>query len=168
MDPVGPWSYSYNRLASAPSATPSSGDFHHHLATIAAANAIGGIGVSSTGNNSNTSTGAHHSTTGLTVHPAASQLLLQSGFSSNFLTSTQNSTTPSNIAYETVFSPFLTHAQHSNPKPAHFNNLQTTTQRNRTENYQQNSQSPSQHQQITNLSQQQQQSPQNSRRFVSI
>lgn len=166
MDPVGPWSYAYNRLASvqAPSATPSSGDFHHHLATIAAAN----LGVPTS--TSNSSNAVHHSSTGLAVHPATSQLLLQSGFSSNFLTSTQPASTPSNIAYETVFSPFLTHAaqQHSNPKPAHFNNLQTTTQRHRTETYQQNTSSPSQHQQITNLStQQQQQSPQNSRRTES-
>jgi hypothetical protein len=168
MDPVGPWSYAYNRLASVQTpANPSSGDFHHHLATIAAANAIGA--QSSTSNSSNP---VHHSSTGLAVHPSTSQLLLQSGFSSNFLTSTQPSSTPSNIAYETVFSPFLTHAaQHSNPKPAHFNNLQTTTQRHRTETYQLNSPSSSQHQQITNLTQQttqqQQQSPQNSRRTES-
>lgn len=170
MDPVGPWSYAYNRLTGvqAPSgSTSSSGDFHHHLA-LAAANAIG----ASSSNSANNTLSAHHASSGLAVHPSAAttQLLLQSGFSSNFLSSSQPSSTPANIAYETVFSPFLqaAAASHSNPKPAHYNNLQTTTlPRARAEVYQQQSSpSPSQHQQITNLTQQtSQQSPQNTRRW---
>lgn len=161
MDPVGPWSYTYNRLATAqptPS-TPSSGDFHHHLATIAAATAhnasIGGIGIpSSSGASSSSSPGSSVQRTDFSVHPA-SQLLLQSGFSSNFLASPQPPSTPSNIAYETVFSPFL-HAAPPNPKPAHYNNIQTT-HRHRTDAYQQ----PAQQQHLTLVSQQQQ--PQSSR-----
>lgn len=170
MDPVGPWSYAYNRLTGvqAPSgSTSSSGDFHHHLA-LAAANAIG----ASSSNSANNTLSAHHASSGLAVHPSAAttQLLLQSGFSSNFLSSSQPSSTPANIAYETVFSPFLhaAAATHSNPKPAHYNNLQTTTlPRARAEVYQQQSSpSPSQHQQITNLTQQtSQHSPQNTRRW---
>lgn len=173
MDPVGPWSYAYNRLTGvqAPSgSTPTSGDFHHHLALAAAANAIGGMGASS-GNASNNAISAHHPSAGLHPSAATTQLLLQSGFSSNFLSSAQPASTPANIAYETVFSPFLhattAAASHSNPKPAHYNNLQPTLPRSRTEVYQQQSSpSPSQHQQISNLSQQQtsQQSPQNTRR----
>lgn len=163
MDPVGPWSYTYNRLATVqptPS-TPSSGDFHHHLATIAAATAhnasIGGIGVPSSGSTSSSSPGSSVQRTDFSVHPATSQLLLQSGFSaSNFLASPQPPSTPSNIAYETVFSPFL-HAAPPNPKPAHYNNLQTT-HRHRTDAYQQ----PAQQQHLTIVSQQQQQ-PQSSR-----
>lgn len=162
MDPVGPWSYTYNRLATVQpsSGTPASGDFHHHLATIAAATAhnasIGGIGVPSTGSTSSSSPGASVQRSDFSVHPATSQLLLQSGaFSaSNFLASPQPPSTPSNIAYETVFSPFL-HAAPPNPKPAHYNNIQTT-HRHRTDTYQQ---ATPQH--LTIVSQQQQ--PQNSR-----
>jgi hypothetical protein len=162
MDPVGPWSYTYNRLATVQPTptTPSSGDFHHHLATIAAATAhnasIGGIGVPSSGSTSSSSPGASVQRTDFSVHPATSQLLLQSGFSaSNFLASPQAPSTPSNIAYETVFSPFL-HAAPSNPKPAHYNNIQTS-HRHRTDAYQQ----PTQQQHLALVSQQQQ--PQSSR-----
>ncbi|CRL08073.1 CLUMA_CG020840, isoform A [Clunio marinus] len=141
MDPVGPWSYTYNRLATVQpsSTTPTNGDFHHHLATIAAASAhnatIGGICVSSpSGVNSSGSTVQRAD---FAVHPATSQLLLQSGFSaSNFLPSAPPSSAPPNIAYETVFSPFL---HTPNPKPAHYNNIQTT-HRQRPENYQQTNQ----------------------------
>jgi hypothetical protein len=159
MDPVGPWSYTYNRLATVQptTGTPSSGDFHHHLATIAAATAhnasIGGIGVPSSGSTSS-SPGTSVQRTDFSVHPATSQLLLQSGFSaSNFLASPPPPSTPTNIAYETVFSPFL-HAAPPNPKPAHYNNIQTT-HRHRADNYQQ----PSQQQHVTIVSQQQQQPP---------
>lgn len=163
MDPVGPWSYTYNRLATGQpsSASPSSGDFHHHLATIAAATAhnasIGGIGVPSSGGSSTSSPGSSVQRTDFSVHPATSQLLLQSGFSaSNFLASPPpGPSTPGNIAYETVFSPFL-HA--APPKPAHYNNIQTT-HRHRTDNYQQ----PPQQQHVTIVSQQQQQQPLSSR-----
>lgn len=156
MDPVGPWSYTYNRLATVqptPS-TPSSGDFHHHLATIAAATAhnasISGIGAGG----ASSSPGATVQRADFSVHPTTSQLLLQSGFSaSNFLASPQPPSTPSNIAYETVFSPFL-HAAPPNPKPAHYNNLQTS-HRHRTETYQQSAQ---QHISLVN-----QQQPQSSR-----
>lgn len=164
MDPVGPWSYTYNRLATVqPSAANSpSGDFHHHLATIAAATAhnasIGGIGVPSvSGANSSSPSGSQRAD--FSVHPATSQLLLQSGFSaSNFLTSPPPPSTPANIAYETVFSPFL-HAAPPNPKPAHYNNIQTT-HRHRADSYQQSNQQ----QHVTIVSQQQQQQqPQSSR-----
>lgn len=162
MDPVGPWSYTYNRLATVQPTptTPSSGDFHHHLATIAAATAhnasIGGLGVNSSVGTSSSSSGTQR--TDFSVHPATSQLLLQSGFSaSNFLASPQPPSTPSNIAYETVFSPFLHAAPPPNPKPAHYNNIQTT-HRHRTDAYQQSSQQ----QHLTLVSQQQQQ-PQSSR-----
>jgi hypothetical protein len=160
MDPVGPWSYTYNRLATVQPTptTPSSGDFHHHLATIAAATAhnasIGGIG---SGGATGSSPGASVQRTDFSVHPATSQLLLQSGFSaSNFLASPQPPSTPSNIAYETVFSPFL-HAAPPNPKPAHYNNIQSS-HRHRTDSYQQ----PAQQQHLSLVSQQQQQ-PQSSR-----
>lgn len=155
MDPVGPWSYTYNRLATVqPStATASSGDFHHHLATIAAANAtIGGLsGVSSSSAASTPSPSAQR--TDFSVHPATSQLLLQSGFSSNFLASPATPSTPSNIAYETVFSPFL-HAAPPNPKPAHYNNIQAAHRQTlRTDTY------PTvQQQHVTIVSQQQSQS----------
>jgi len=162
MDPVGPWSYTYNRLATVqPSAAgASSGDFHHHLATIAAAThnaTIGaGIGSSSTSSSSPGST-ASVQRADFSVHPATSQLLLQSGFSaSNFLASPPPPSTPSNLAYETVFSPFIhaaTAAAPPNPKPAHYNNIQP---RHRTDAYQQQSQQ----QQLTILSQQQQQQQQ--------
>jgi hypothetical protein len=80
-------------------------------------------------------------------------LLLQSGFSSNFLASPANPSTPSNIAYETVFSPFL-HAAPPNPKPAHYNNIQTTHRQTlRADTYQQ----PVQQQHVTIVSQQQSQ-----------
>lgn len=161
MDPVGPWSYTYNRLATVqPSpTTPSSGDFHHHLATIAAASAhnasLGGLSVPSSSSTSSSSPGSSVQRADFAVHPATSQLLLQSGFSaSNFLTTPPQSSTPTNIAYETVFSPFL-HAAPPNPKPAHYNNIQT--HRHRTENYQQ----AGQQQHLTIVSQQQQ--PQSSR-----
>ena len=161
MDPVGPWSYTYNRLATVQptSGTPSSGDFHHHLATIAAATAhnasIGGLSVPSTGSTSSSSPGSSVQRSDFSVHPATSQLLLQSGFSaSNFLPSPAQSSTPTNIAYETVFSPFL-HAAPPNPKPAHYNNIQA--HRHRTDAYQQ----PAQQQHLTIVSQQQQ--PQSSR-----
>jgi hypothetical protein len=162
MDPVGPWSYTYNRLATVqPSpGTPTTGDFHHHLATIAAATAhnasIGGISVPSTGSTSSSSAGSSVQRADFSVHPATSQLLLQSGFSaSNFLASPPQASTPTNIAYETVFSPFL-HAAPPNPKPAHYNNIQT--HRHRTDTYQQ----PTQQQHLAIVSQQQQQ-PQSSR-----
>ena len=160
MDPVGPWSYTYNRLATGQptGGTPSSGDFHHHLATIAAATAhnasIGGISVPSSSSTSSSSPGTTVQRTDFAVHPATSQLLLQSGFSaSNFLSTQPQPSTPTNIAYETVFSPFL-HAA-PNPKPAHYNNIQT--HRHRTDAYQQ----PGQQQHLTIVSQQQQ--PQSSR-----
>lgn len=141
MDPVGPWSYTYNRLATVqPTTTPSSGDFHHHLATIAAATAhnasIGGLSVPSSSSTSSSSPGASVQRSDFSVHPATSQLLLQSGFSaSNFLASPPQPSTPTNIAYETVFSPFL-HAAPPNPKPAHYNN-NIQTHRHRTDSYQQ-------------------------------
>lgn len=161
MDPVGPWSYTYNRLATVqptPS-TPSSGDFHHHLATIAAATAHNAIGGIAAGGASSSSPGTSVQRTDFSVHPATSQLLLQSGFSaSNFLATPQPTSTPSNIAYETVFSPFL-HAAPPNPKPAHYNNIQSS-HRHRTDAYQQQ---PAQQQHLSLVSQQQQQQPQSSR-----
>lgn len=158
MDPVGPWSYTYNRLATVQpsSATGSSGDFHHHLATIAAAThnaTIGGIGVSSSTASSPSPGSTSVQRADFTVHPATSQLLLQSGFSApNFLTTPQASGTPANLAYETVFSPFL-HGAPPNPKPAHYNNIQP---RHRPDAYQQQTQQ----QHLTIVSQQQ---PQTSR-----
>lgn len=158
MDPVGPWSYTYNRLATVQPSTgaASSGDFHHHLATIAAAThnaTIGGLsGVPTSSAASSPSPSATVQRTDFSVHPATSQLLLQSGFSSNFLASPANPSTPSNIAYETVFSPFL-HAAPPNPKPAHYNNIQTTHRQTlRADTYQQ----PAQQQHVTIVSQQQQ------------
>lgn len=158
MDPVGPWSYAYNRIATVQptTGTPSSGDFHHHLATIAAATAhnasIGGISVPSSGSASSSSPGSSVQRSDFSVHPATSQLLLQSGFSaSNFLATPSQPSTPANLAYETVFSPFL-HAAPPNPKPAHYNNIQA--HRLRTDSYQQ----PSQQQHLTIVSQQQPQS----------
>lgn len=56
MDPTGPWSYTYNRQPGA-----ASGEFHHHLATAAAAGSIG--------------LAAHNTTVG--VPSTTSQLLLQ-------------------------------------------------------------------------------------------
>jgi len=161
MDPVGPWSYTYNRLAQVQptSATASSGDFHHHLATIAAAThnaTIGGLsGVATSSASSSSSPSASVQRTDFPVHPATSQLLLQSGFGSNFLASPAPPSTPSNaIAYETVFSPFL-HAAPANPKPAHYNNIQTTHRQTlRGDTYQQPTQ---QQQHVTIVSQQQQQ-----------
>lgn len=157
MDPVGPWSYTYNRLATVQpsSGTPSSGDFHHHLATIAAATAhnasIGGIGVPSTIGSSTSSPSSSAQRSDFSVHPATSQLLLQSGFgASGFLSSPPPPSTPANIAYETVFSPFL-HATQPNPKPAHYNNIQTA-HRHRSDAYQQSGQQ----QNVTIISQQQQ------------
>lgn len=166
MDPVGPWSYAYNRIATVqPSTgTSSSGDFHHHLATIAAATAhnasIGGISVPSSGSTSSSSPGSSVQRSDFSVHPATSQLLLQSGFSaSNFLSSPSQPPTSANLAYETVFPAFLSHAAPPNPKPAHYNNIQA--HRHRTDSYQQ---SPQQ-QHLTIVSQQ----PQSSRtRFVCI
>jgi hypothetical protein len=159
MDPVGPWSYSYNRLAAVqPTAgTPSSGDFHHHLATIAAASHnLGSVPTSSASASSSPSASVQRAD--FSVHPATSQLLLQSGFSSNFLASPAPPSTPSNaIAYETVFSPFL-HAAPPNPKPAHYNNIQTTHRR--ADTYQQPTQ---QQQHVTIVSQQQQQPASRSR-----
>lgn len=161
MDPVGPWSYTYNRLATVQptGASPSGGDFHHHLATIAAATAhnasIGGISVPSSSSTSSSSPGTTVQRADFAVHPATSQLLLQSGFSaSNFLATQPQPSTPTNIAYETVFPTFL-HAAPPNPKPAHYNSIQT--HRHRTDAYQQ----PAQQQHITIVSQQQQ--PQSSR-----
>lgn len=166
MDPVGPWSYTYNRLATVQptAATPSSGDFHHHLATIAAAThnaTIGGLGgVPTSSATSSSSPSSTVQRTDFSVHPATSQLLLQSGFGSNFLSSPAPPTTPSNaIAYETVFSPFL-HAAPPNPKPAHYNNIQTTHRQTlRADSYQQ----PAQQQHVTIVSQQQQQGQSSSR-----
>lgn len=156
MDPVGPWSYTYNRLATVQptSATASSGDFHHHLATIAAAtHNLSGVAASSS-TSASSSPSAAVQRTDFPVHPATSQLLLQSGFGSNFLASPAPPSTPSNaIAYETVFSPFL-HAAPANPKPAHYNNIQTTHRQTlRADTYQQ----PAQQQHVTIVSQQQQQ-----------
>lgn len=157
MDPVGPWSYTYNRLATVQpsSGAPSSGDFHHHLATIAAATAhnasIGGIVAPSTVGSSNSTSSSSVQRSDFSVHPATSQLLLQSGFSaSGFLASPPPPSTPGNIAYETVFSPFL-HAAQPNPKPAHYNNIQTS-HRHRSDSYQQSGQQ----QNVTIISQQQQ------------
>jgi hypothetical protein len=163
MDPVGPWSYSYNRLATVQptSASATGSDFHHHLATIAAAThnaTIGGLSsVPTTGTSASSSPSTTVQRTDFSVHPATSQLLLQSGFSSNFLASPAPPSTPSNaIAYETVFSPFL-HAAPPNPKPAHYNNIQTTHRQTlRADNYQQPTQQQQQH--VTIVSQQQQQS----------
>lgn len=162
MDPVGPWSYTYNRLATVQpsSASASSGDFHHHLATIAAAThnaTIGGLGVPTSSASSSSSPSSSVQRTDFSVHPATSQLLLQSGFSSNFLASPAPPSTPSNaIAYETVFSPFL-HAAPPNPKPAHYNNIQTTHRQTlRADTYQQPTQQQQQ-QHVTIVSQQQQQ-----------
>lgn len=154
MDPVGPWSYTYNRLATVQPGSAgggSSGDFHHHLATIAAASHNLG-GVPSSSSTSSPSPSAQRSD--FSVHPATSQLLLQSGFSSNFLASPATPSTPSNIAYETVFSPFL-HAAPPNPKPAHYNNIQSAHRQTlRADTYQQ----PAQQQHVTIISQQQPQS----------
>lgn len=169
MDPVGPWSYTYNRLATVQptSGTASSGDFHHHLATIAAAThnaTIGGLGgVPTSSTSSSSSPSATVQRADFSVHPATSQLLLQSGFGSNFLASPAPSAAPSNaIAYETVFSPFL-HAAPPNPKPAHYNNIQTTHRQTlRGDTYQQPV-AQQQQQHVTIVSQQQQQSSQSSR-----
>jgi hypothetical protein len=159
MDPVGPWSYAYNRIATVQpsSATPTSGDFHHHLATIAAAThinnaTIGGLtSVPTSSASSSSSPAATVQRTDFSVHPAASQLLLQSGFSSNFLPTPAQSANSSNaIAYETVFSPFLAHTA-PNPKPAHYNNLQTTHRQTF------NQQPAAQQQHVTIVSQQQSQ-----------
>lgn len=161
MDPVGPWSYTYNRLTGVQpgAATASSGDFHHHLATIAAAghnSTIGGIVPSSSASSS--SPGASSVQRDFSLPAATSQLLLTSGFNpSNFLASPAAPSTPSNVAYETVFSPlFHPPPPTANPKPAHYNNIQ---HRHRVENYGQHQQ-----QHLAIVTQQQQQQPQQTSR----
>lgn len=98
MDPVGPWSYTYNRLAAGAAAGATSGDFHHHLATAAANNAT--VGAPAT----------------------TSQLLAQAAHTTSLGTSASSAypggfLSPPTVGYDAVFTPFL---HHPNPKPAHY------------------------------------------------
>lgn len=104
MDPVGPWPYTYNRLASATGAS-SSGDFPHHLAAAA----------------------HHHNPTSVVVPSttaAASQLLVQAAAVAHSAPGSGSSgpypgsfLSPPPVGYD-VFQPLFHHA---NPKPAHYN-----------------------------------------------
>uniref|UniRef100_A0A6B2EBY5 Putative mucin-19 n=1 Tax=Phlebotomus kandelakii TaxID=1109342 RepID=A0A6B2EBY5_9DIPT len=99
MDPVGPWSYTYNRLAAGAAAGATSGDFHHHLATAAANNAA--------------SVGAPATTSQLLAQAAHTTSLgssATSAYPGGFLS-------PPTVGYDAVFTPFL---HHPNPKPAHY------------------------------------------------
>ncbi|GAB0099003.1 hypothetical protein DMENIID0001_148210 [Sergentomyia squamirostris] len=98
MDPVGPWSYTYNRLAAGAAAGATSGDFHHHLAT--AANNAASVGAPAT----------------------TSQLLAQAAHTNSLGTSATSAyaggfLSPPAVGYDAVFPPFL---HHPNPKPAHY------------------------------------------------
>lgn len=101
MDPVGPWSYPYNRLAGVQPGA--SGEFVHHLTNTANSGLGGqhpGVGVPSTNTTSHLLLQAAHSSSGPPFNPGPP----------GFLSPPVN--------YDSVFTPLFHHA--GNPKPAHY------------------------------------------------